>query len=282
MDTASSTSINENVRQMVETSFQKVKRSARRSHLILEEILALDSLPTLDINLNHLGILYTLDSSHSGRFSLAKLIAFTDMCESVALMYTISDIQRHIQGLCTLKMWTDTATLGHKHLKVWLMNCVRENAPLRSFKSDPDVEYVHQISVQALYKILDMEKLRSLSFSEFLGLVQLAGEQSGYLELSQERFDNLVPLSVLDSFCESIVEEYMTMMRGVGLSSAYLQPLHDSLSSLCPSKCDENESPRSPHGNKIFADEKENSLCESVSFSESTVTESVLETEDDA
>lgn len=60
---------------------------------MLEELLSINPPQTARLKLNHLGTLFGLDSSLSGKFTLDNLLAFADMYRERAAVYRVEDFE---------------------------------------------------------------------------------------------------------------------------------------------------------------------------------------------
>lgn len=173
----------------------------QRAHLTLPDLFALvrRGNAALPVDPTHLGCLWVLDRTHSGRIGVDDLLALLDLCRSRAREYQLFELEAQLQGYCTLQMWRAmSAPDGLQQFTNWICALVLESSEERgSFPRHRRQQYVGRDAVAALHQLLRVAQTQSLDLQAFFDLLQRCGEERGLMELSNEAFDDWVPLEVV-------------------------------------------------------------------------------------
>jgi len=215
--------LNSTLVNSIGTEFCRVKGSARRNELILEEVIRLTGFGGLSLESNHLALLYVMDGNKRGTISLQDLLAFTDFAHKQRAIFPSLDFRNRLEGLCTLTMWNDIILRGQDHLANWMVRLVSENGPMEYFHPHGTTGtscYVHRDAILPFYAVIRSYLPTDLNFQQIFDLLQHTAEEQGLLDLEDERFDDFVPLSVVGTFCAGFVKGFMSMMQGVGFSES--------------------------------------------------------------
>ncbi|KAI3426302.1 hypothetical protein D9Q98_008675 [Chlorella vulgaris] len=178
-----------------------------RTYLTLADLLQLlRRNVTLPVDLTHLGTLWMLDRSHTGRITMDDLTALLDVCRLRSREYQSFELEAMLHGYFTLQMWRAmSAPSGLQAFSTWICNLVLESSSKRrGFIRHGRQQYVGRDAVGALHQLLRVEQTQSLDFQAFFDLLQRCGEEKQLLELSNENQDEWVPLEVVRDLVEDL------------------------------------------------------------------------------
>ncbi|CAL8472062.1 g11604 [Coccomyxa elongata] len=204
---------NSNLTRCIEDEFQRLVKQGR-NYLVLEEVLALRLPPSSwAVDPSHLGVLFTVDSNHDGRFTLEELLSFVDLARQRSRCYQPYEFQAQMQGFCTLQLWKTTSLGGGSAKFVdWMSRLLMENMPTRRFAHCPEEVYLNRDTIETLYHLLSVKETQGMDFQRFLDLLQRVGEENGSMELGSEELDDWLPLTVVRDFIASLNSGMLKVM----------------------------------------------------------------------
>jgi len=210
--------------QYITTEFERIRNSKKTKHdyLELEDILRFQSPPahpTQDLDLTHLGTLFVMERSKTGKFYLDEVIAFVTLyLEKHAKNKTNVDFLKEFQGYCTLQLWNFVSVRGGQEAFVeWFCKLFSRNR-LIIFRKYPDIKYLSRDTIKTLHEILNISKTYGLGFQNFFELCQQVAKEQN-LSKTGKRMDDLVPLEVITMFAADFIRGFVTYMQELGFES---------------------------------------------------------------
>lgn len=119
---------------------------------------------------------------------MEDLLALLELCRARAREYQAFELEKSLQGYCTLQMWRAmSAPGGQQQFADWVCALVLQASPeRRGFSRHRGREYVGRDAVAALHALLHVQQAQSLDLQAFLDLLQRCGEERRLLELDDE------------------------------------------------------------------------------------------------
>ncbi|GBG71665.1 hypothetical protein CBR_g9080 [Chara braunii] len=130
---------------------------ARRSSLpgrVLDEVLKVKMPVSLPLDLSHIAVLFVIDSSRDGRFSLDDIFQFIDVMLNQERLCKPHDFLSHLQGWCTLRLWKQlTREEGPDKVEKWFLNLVSENLGVHHTDDYPGVHFIYRDTIQTVHEV---------------------------------------------------------------------------------------------------------------------------------
>jgi len=203
---------NSNLRQAFEDEYNRVKKD--RNYLILDNLLNFNMPNMIHLQLTHIGVLFVMDSTQDGKFTLEKLLAFSDLCAERARFYRPHEFQAQIQGYCALQLWNCVISQeGKEEFESWFTQVIRESERERHFDSETGTEFISRDTIQTVHEILEVSEKHGMDFQQFFDLLQRVGEEKGTMDLENELLDDCAPLDVLQDFTSNFITGFRSPHR---------------------------------------------------------------------
>eukprot|EP01121_Diplochlamys_sp_Union-15-3_P000867 TRINITY_DN10728_c0_g1_i2.p1 TRINITY_DN10728_c0_g1~~TRINITY_DN10728_c0_g1_i2.p1 ORF type:complete len:189 (-),score=18.94 TRINITY_DN10728_c0_g1_i2:73-639(-) len=171
--------------------------------------------PAQDLDLTHLGTLFVMDKSRSGKFYAEEIIDFCTLyLERHAKNKTNVDFLKEFQGYCTLQLWNFVSNHGQEAFVDWFCKLFSHNR-IFFYKTRPKVVYLTQDSIKTLHEILNISKTYGLEFQSFFDLCQKVGQEMKLYKESK-RIDDVVPLEVIKIFAADFITGFIKYMEELG------------------------------------------------------------------
>ena len=124
-----------------------------------------------------------------------------------------SDVNEDSDTTTTTTTTTTTKTKNISLLVNWLLSVIKNLGPLQTFKSQPEIEFIHSDCLHSLYKLIDIRSSYNIDFQAFLDVVQRAGEDQGLMHLDETDFDDYCPVIVVENFLTEYFKSIINMMN---------------------------------------------------------------------
>eukprot|EP00727_Mastigamoeba_balamuthi_P002527 m51a1_g12271 hypothetical protein (200) ;mRNA; f:215703-216436 len=158
---------------MMQEKYPSSKGAVHRSHLVLDELLAVQPPREHPIDLAHLGTLYAVDTDKNGRFEEPEMVEFVKFYVTFRSNERSVDVDAKFQGYCTLRLWNDLAKpSGVDNFVKWIVHLAEENNGLVEFEDRPGERFVSSDSVRAIHRVLNMRAALGVDFQTFFDLMQ--------------------------------------------------------------------------------------------------------------
>jgi len=185
--------------------YNRVKK-AERDFLVLHDLLNFNMPNLIQLQLTHIGVLFVMDSTYDGKYTLDKLLAFSELCAERARFYRPHEFQAQIQGYCALQLWNCVASKeGKETFEGWFTNLIRESEQVCYLDGHPGIEFTSRDTIQTVYEILNISEKHGMDFQSFFDLLQRVGEEKGTMDLENEALDDYAPVDVLQDFSSSFI-----------------------------------------------------------------------------
>ncbi|PRW45239.1 hypothetical protein C2E21_6322 [Chlorella sorokiniana] len=194
-------------------------RGHARKHLTLPDLLTLvrRGNVVLPVDPTHLGCLWVLDRSHTGRVTINDLLALVELCRTRARHYQSFELEAQLQGYCTLQMWRAlSGPDGVQQFAAWICALALESSPeRRAFSRHGRQQYVGRDAVAALHALLRVQQTQSLDLQAFLDLLQRCAEERRLMELSDEAQDDWVPLDTIRELAQALFRSSCKLLQDI-------------------------------------------------------------------
>ena len=226
----------------VRAEFASLVGSRSRDYVVLHE---LQQLSNASVDFSHLGTLFALNASRSGRVHLDELLRFVVMCQEQHRLYAPHEFKARLQAFCSLQMWrfatecdanreavvdwfvlllTESALIkkrdstdGDREIErrsvEWAVSSAASAAPGRvEPTAEPSagpqrdgVVYVDLDAIELLHRLFHIQRTHAIDFQTFLDMMQQVGEEMGKMDLDDQRYDYVVPIDVLRKFASDML-----------------------------------------------------------------------------
>mmetsp|Transcript_28516 Transcript_28516/g.39397 ORF Transcript_28516/g.39397 Transcript_28516/m.39397 type:complete len:216 (-) Transcript_28516:204-851(-) len=198
---------NSNLKKALVEEYNRVNKSGNE-YLVLHDLLNFNLPNLIQLNLTHIGVLFVIDRSLDGKYTLEKLMGFFELCGERARLYRAHEFQAQIHGFCALQLWNCVASReGKDKFESWFCHLIQESeAVCQGVKGRIGRgEFVSRDTIQDLYEVLSVFENHGMDFQSFFDLLQRVGEEKGAMDLENESLDDYAPLEVLRDFSSSYI-----------------------------------------------------------------------------
>lgn len=194
--------------------FTRCTRRSERQHLVLSDLLTFShSLPVRD--LSHIAVVWCLDRTHSGRISMADLLALGEALLTRSRQFQSFEREAQLQAVCTMKLWRDVSSNPDAFV-TWITNLVLEcSSERKTFQRHGHEVFVSLDTVQTLHSALRLQQQHGLGLQEFVDLLHRAGEERGLMDLQDESQDDWLPLATIQDFASGLYAGAARLMSDV-------------------------------------------------------------------
>jgi len=167
---------------------------------------------------NHLGTLFVLDKSHSGRFFVEELIEFIHMYfDRQAIKTYAGNIVKEFQGYCTLQLWNYVNQQhGPRKFAKWFGLLLYRGNEVK-IKDFPKKKFVARQAIHRLHEIFQVTKSFGVDqMTSFTTLLEVA-QQKKFVDTSAgEQLKDVLPLEILEYFGKEFIEGFKSYMTELG------------------------------------------------------------------
>ena len=89
--------------EFVACEFDRVLGGNKRDYLVLEELMQIEPSFLIPVDFSHIGTLYVLNTSRTGRVPKTEVRAFVRLCRERFNLYRDAQYE-HLRAYCTLRM----------------------------------------------------------------------------------------------------------------------------------------------------------------------------------
>eukprot|EP00163_Fabomonas_tropica_P025067 TRINITY_DN4319_c0_g1_i2.p1 TRINITY_DN4319_c0_g1~~TRINITY_DN4319_c0_g1_i2.p1 ORF type:complete len:226 (+),score=17.07 TRINITY_DN4319_c0_g1_i2:130-807(+) len=180
----------------------------------LGQLLEIKPLRDWTLDFGHLGTLWVLDREKTGVFLLSDFLSFATFAHKRGASHRAHEFQGHIQACCTLELYNAvTHPVGMKQFVTWFTSLLTACADVLTFDDQPTEQFISHDPLMFCYRIFQIEVMYGMHYQDFFDLLQRVGEEKGLLHLDAEHLDDVVPVSVMRDFAESLMEGFVSMMN---------------------------------------------------------------------
>eukprot|EP00300_Choanocystis_sp_HF-7_P035658 c49824_g1_i1.p2 GENE.c49824_g1_i1~~c49824_g1_i1.p2 ORF type:complete len:227 (+),score=41.90 c49824_g1_i1:95-775(+) len=185
-------------------------------------------LPAHGIDLSHLGTLYVMNESKSGRFTLSELMRFIDLCVDRQRKFRQNDFGPMMRAYCSIRLWDDVTTSQGRHaFAEWflLLLEVEDTVSMRTIyllHSIFCLEQGYGLRVSDFHAMLTESMVSSASTETLvLGPSAAADASLGAHALGIEELAlGSVSVQTVRNFAMSFVKGFASMMSSIGFDEA--------------------------------------------------------------
>ena len=123
----------------VRHEFGSLVQGGSRDYVVLHE---LQQLSNASVDFSHLGTLFVLNASRTGRVPLVELLSFVELCRQQHRLHAPHEFKARLQAFCSLQMWR-FATQGdaqHDATVTWFVHLLTEAALVKQ-KEDGEKDH---------------------------------------------------------------------------------------------------------------------------------------------
>ena len=210
-----------------------------RSYLVIDQLLEFnmtrpEQLRRHSVRFTHIATLFVLDSSQTGRFKLATLLEFSELCRDLEREHFHGDaFEEQFQAYCTLRLWNSVSCPnGCERFARWFGRMFTYNTlnSRPAFLRDKltKEKMIRDDALRSMYRILIINDACGLEYTEFFNLMQRAGEEKNSSWLKDRRLDWTLPISIVTQAAFDFIVGFVSIMLELGFEPWAHSSLSDS------------------------------------------------------
>lgn len=203
-----------------------------RNYITVDELVQIIPPRDYPLDLQHLGIIYKMDSHHTGSFSREELLAFVNFYVSFRALDKSVDADSKFQAYCTLHLWNDiSADGGAEAFELWVCSLLAFNDrlghkhPVAESSKDKNgiPRYISKESIRTLHRLFNDRGGLGKDERAFFDSLRAAAQERQQGQSHQDqllsaisRYDEYIPTDVIRLFIQSFVKGFKEFMETLG------------------------------------------------------------------
>ena len=221
----------EGIQQHIREEFARLQKlykgSSVRPYLVIDQLLEFnmsrpEQLARHAVHFTHIATLFVLDGSLTGRFTLANLLEFSELCRDLERDHFHGEsFEEQFKAYCTLRLWnTVSCPGGTVRFSKWFGKMFSSNtlssrhAYLRN--KDTKEKMIRDDALRSMYRLLAINDACGMEYTEFFNLMQRAGEEKNSSWLKDRKLDWTLPLSVVVQTASDFIVGFIAIMLELG------------------------------------------------------------------
>jgi hypothetical protein len=189
-----------NVEQNARTQYAALL-SEGASALNLSQFLLFKPVAGVSVQLRYLPILFLIDVDMDGTFSLEEVIAFFELCSRMLKSVGRSELCTHVQGYALLHLQKFLRSEGATDCFCkWFVSLFLDGQQGCPYQTSN--EFVSRDVAHGIHHVLQLESCNGYDAQGFLDLLQRMGEEEQLMDIGREDLDDVIPVSVVNSFAK--------------------------------------------------------------------------------
>jgi hypothetical protein len=203
-----------NVERNVLTQFEMLL-PAGSTALSLSQVLKLKPIAEANVQLNHLCVLFFIDSDMDGLFSRDELVSFVEFCSRTLNTVGRIELSLHVQGHSLLHLHNYLKTEGGvDSFCSWFVALFLEGS-VKTDSQESHSDFVSRDVAHSIHQLLQIESSNGYDAQGFLDLFQRMGEEDQLMDIGREDLDDVIPVSVVKSFARHYASSVCSNMNAL-------------------------------------------------------------------
>jgi len=203
-----------------ESTLRSLCDSRDKERIYYSQVQQLRQHEEFPVDLQHLAVLWKLDSDKDGSVTLEEFLDFAEFCNERRIFFGSLDFHSKLQAQCDVDMWEFIRDeQGQYVFASWMCATARQGEKVSYFPVSPKVEFMSVDAVMTLYEMLKPFQIsQHTDQQDFQQMFQQIGEHLGYMPLSVEymELDEYVPVCVVHDWAKEFIVAYSNLFQELG------------------------------------------------------------------
>jgi hypothetical protein len=201
-----------------ESTLRSLCDSREKERIYYSQVQHLKQHEDFPVDLQHLAILWKLDSDQDGSVTLEEFLAFAEFCNERRRVFGSLDFPSKLQAQCDVDMWEVIRDdQGQDFFASWMCATARQGEKVANFSVSPKVDFMSADAVMTLYEMLKPFQIsQHTDQQDFLQRFQQIGEHLGYMSIEHVELDDYVPVCLVHDWAKEFIVAYSNLFQELG------------------------------------------------------------------